>query len=136
MIEIEIISSIDYKIYSEQPIGPFWFKKRAFKRWFFLVKTEELTKVRRMLKKGINVNLKDEQGRTAFDYALKNHDLMMMILLLRFGAMIRLSREEKMMELIHEVSDLRFEKREVLLKNLEEKNQNLALFLRNHTHSS
>jgi hypothetical protein len=50
--------------------------------------------------------------------------------------MIRLSREEKMMELIHEVSDLRFEKREVLLKNLEEKNQNLALFLRNHTHSS
>jgi len=125
---------IDHKIYSEQPIGPFWFKKRAFNKWFRLVKTEELTKARKMLKKGLNVNLKDQHSKTAFDYALKNHDLMMMILLVKFGASIELSTEEKIIELAHEVSELDFKKKEILIRNLEKIDGGLGAFLRNNAH--
>jgi hypothetical protein len=124
----------DPKLYSEQQIGPFWFKKLAFKEWFRLVKAEELTKVRRMIKKGVNVNLKDQEGKTAFDHALKNHDLMTMILLIKRGAFIQFSTEDAQLEFSHEVSELDFKKKEILIRALEEMNQGLGIFLRNHAH--
>ncbi len=125
---------LDLKIYSEQPIGPFWFKKRAFKKWFRLVKSEEVTKARRMLKEGINVNLKDRQGKTAFDYALKNNDLMMMILLIKFGVSIELSTEEKIIDFFKKISDLNYLSREKLIKMMP--NESAQNYLKDYHFSS
>jgi hypothetical protein len=89
---------------AEDYVGPFLFKEKAKKDWFRYVRTEDVLNIRRMIRRGINLELKDERGLTAMYYALGQHGLDVFILLLKKGAKLDLSTKKKLVEFAENIS--------------------------------
>jgi len=124
------MNTLNLKHLAGDYVGPFLFKEKAKRDWFRYVRTEDVLNIRRMIRKGINLELKDQRGQTAMHYSLGQHSLDVFILLLKKGAKLDLSTKKKVIEFAENLSAKSIMLREKAINIIPD--HNIQKFLRDY----